>query len=243
MACEKKRWDDGWTSLRFGSEMVLCGAVRWVQPGGPWGSARADFLRNGSSHFERWHALGVNIRFGLGEAGSKTDKNRAKHSLGGFIVYSPSFQWESSLLGEWSLGQYLLWHTFEQARAEAFPAQRADCVKKCLATKKGLQNTRVKTWIAEFPIQRLFQIRNLQSRRPATGVSRALRARSVPGVSPRVSRKWGVSEGVSDELSSGPFGDTLGDTPGTLRARRARETPVAGRRDCNPKFDSHQNSR
>ena len=27
------------------------------------------------------------------------------------------------------------------------------------------------------------------------------------------------------------FGDTLGDTPGTLRARRARETPVAGRRD------------
>ena len=31
------------------------------------------------------------------------------------------------------------------------------------------------------------------------------------------------------------FGDTLGDTPGTLRARRARETPVAGRRDRNPK--------
>ena len=29
------------------------------------------------------------------------------------------------------------------------------------------------------------------------------------------------------------FGDTLGDTPGTLRARRARETPVAGRRDRN----------
>ena len=30
------------------------------------------------------------------------------------------------------------------------------------------------------------------------------------------------------------FGDTLGDTPGTLRARRARETPVAGRRDRKP---------
>ena len=27
------------------------------------------------------------------------------------------------------------------------------------------------------------------------------------------------------------FGDTLGDTPGTVRARRARETPAAGRRD------------
>ena len=31
------------------------------------------------------------------------------------------------------------------------------------------------------------------------------------------------------------FGDTLGDTPGTLRARRARETPVAGRRNRKPK--------
>ena len=50
---------------------------------------------------------------------------------------------------------------------------------------------------------------------------------------------WGVSEGVSDGVSPGPkgprtlsdtphFRDTLGDTPGTLRAR---ETPVAGRRD------------
>ena len=29
------------------------------------------------------------------------------------------------------------------------------------------------------------------------------------------------------------FGGTLGDTPGTLRARKARETPVAGRRDRN----------
>ena len=33
-----------------------------------------------------------------------------------------------------------------------------------------------------------------------------------------------------------PFsGDTLGDTPGTLRARRARETPVAGRGFPKPK--------
>ena len=31
------------------------------------------------------------------------------------------------------------------------------------------------------------------------------------------------------------FRDTLGDTPGTLRARRARETPVAGRRDRDSK--------
>ena len=29
------------------------------------------------------------------------------------------------------------------------------------------------------------------------------------------------------------FGDTLGDTPGALRARRARETPVPGRRVLN----------
>ena len=35
------------------------------------------------------------------------------------------------------------------------------------------------------------------------------------------------------------FGDTLGDTPGTLRARRARETPVAGRRDRKPDSDTN----
>ena len=37
----------------------------------------------------------------------------------------------------------------------------------------------------------------LRSRRPATGVSRALRARVFWGVSPRVSPKTGVSDGVS----------------------------------------------
>ena len=127
----------------------------------------------------------------------------------------------------------------------------------------------------------------LRSRRPATGVSRALRARVFRGVSPRVSPKTGVSEGVSHGLSPGffgprapecpksvlrvfpecqkrcprrsgdtlgtlfghsgargpkspgdtpwdtrsdtpVFGDTLGDTPQDTRARRARETPVAG---------------
>ena len=91
----------------------------------------------------------------------------------------------------------------------------------------------------------------LRSPRPATGVSPALRARSVPGVSPRVSLKTGVSEGVSEGVSPGPFRprvckkcptlpqtppvfrDTLGDTPGTLRARRAGEAPVAGRGDRN----------
>ena len=131
-------------------------------------------------------------------------------------------------------------------------------------------------------------VSELRTPRPATGVSRALRARSVPGVSPRVSPKTGGVRGsvrrgvpgpfgprapecpksvprVSPECQKGDtghsrdtlgtlfghsgargprapetprrtlprtppvFGDTLGDTPGTLRARRARETPVAGR--------------
>ena len=43
----------------------------------------------------------------------------------------------------------------------------------------------------------------LQPPRPATGVSPALRARSVPRVSRRVSPKAGVSEGVSDRVSPG----------------------------------------
>ena len=47
----------------------------------------------------------------------------------------------------------------------------------------------------------------LRSRRPATGVSRALRARSVPGVSPRVSPKIG---GVRRSVRRG--------VPGALRA-------------------------
>ena len=121
----------------------------------------------------------------------------------------------------------------------------------------------------------------LRSRRPATGVSRALRARVSQGVFPRVSPKTGVSDGVFNGVSPGPeapecsrsvsraspecqkgvpdtlgtlsgyFLDTpepepkgrdtpwdtpsdtpvFGDTPRDTRARRARETPVAGRRD------------
>ena len=73
--------------------------------------------------------------------------------------------------------------------------------------------------------------RVLQTPRPATGVSRALRARSVPGSVPEsVPQKRGVSDRVSDGVSLGPFGpqrhpvghsvghspflgDTLGDTP------------------------------
>ena len=72
-----------------------------------------------------------------------------------------------------------------------------------------------------------------------------------PEVSPECPRecprKRGVSEGVSDGGVCGAlrapktprrtlprtppvFGDTLGDTPETLRARRARETPLPGRR-------------
>ena len=65
-------------------------------------------------------------------------------------------------------------------------------------------------------------------RRLATGVFRALRARSVPGVSPRVSPKMGgvrgVSDGVSLECQKG-----VPDTPGTLfrhsGAHRAPGTP------------------
>ena len=123
-----------------------------------------------------------------------------------------------------------------------------------------------------------FRSLTLRSRRPATGVSRALRARSVPGVSPRmggvrvsvrrgvpgpglqsvqVSREWPRSQKRCPEHSGetlgtlfghsgarGPkgLGDTPSDTPsgapsdtphfrGHSRARRARETPVAGRRD------------
>ena len=106
--------------------------------------------------------------------------------------------------------------------------------------------------------------------RPATGVSRAVRARSVPRVSLRVSPQRGCPK-ECPTLSLGPFGprapecpksvlrvssecekgvldspgtlsghfldtqsDTppppvFGDTPGTLQARRAQETPVAGR--------------
>ena len=104
-----------------------------------------------------------------------------------------------------------------------------------------------------------FCLLGLRSRRPATGVSRALRARSVPEVSPRVSPKMGGVRGsvrrgsrdtfwtlwspgpegprghpVGHSLGHPPFSGTLSwDTPGTLRARRARETPVAGRRDRN----------
>ena len=56
---------------------------------------------------------------------------------------------------------------------------------------------------------------------PGSGVSKKC-PESVPGVSKRC---------------PGHSRDTLGDTPGTLRARRARETPVtAGRQDRNPRL-------
>ena len=93
---------------------------------------------------------------------------------------------------------------------------------------------------------RFFSCMHCKSRRPATGVSRALRARSVPESVPE-NGGWGCPrecptwcprgpKGPGDTPSDTPrtppiFGDTLGDTLGTLRARRARETPVAGRRD------------
>ena len=57
------------------------------------------------------------------------------------------------------------------------------------------------------------------------------------GVRESVRRDVPGPEGPRRTLPRTPpiFGDTLGDTPGTLRARRARETPVAGRRDRNTK--------
>ena len=75
---------------------------------------------------------------------------------------------------------------------------------------------------------------------PLGGVSGALRA---PGSG--VSKKCPESVPGVSKRCSGHSGDTLGtlfghsgargprDTPGTLRARRARKTPVAGRGGCN----------
>ena len=67
------------------------------------------------------------------------------------------------------------------------------------------------------PRNNFLDILSCEAPRPATGVSRALRARSVPG----------VSLGVS----LGPFGPGLRSVQKVSqeRARRARETPVAGR--------------
>ena len=64
--------------------------------------------------------------------------------------------------------------------------------------------------------------RDLQPPRPAAGVSRALRARSVPRESPRVSPNTGVSEG--SECSGGCLRGPLG--PGLWSAQKvSRECP------------------
>ena len=55
-------------------------------------------------------------------------------------------------------------------------------------------------------------VTNLENPRPATGVSRALRARSVE-CSRECPRKRGVSEGVSDGVSPGPFGPRTPECP------------------------------
>ena len=62
----------------------------------------------------------------------------------------------------------------------------------------------------------------LRSRRPATGVPRALRARSVPGVSPRVSPKMGgCARECPTRCSQGPSG------PGLRSVQKvSRECPV-----------------
>ena len=115
----------------------------------------------------------------------------------------------------------------------------------------------------------LHQHQNLRTRRPATGVSRALRARETPESVPRgvfgarralgsgVSKKCPESVPGVSKRCPGHSGDTLGtlfghsgfwgptgpkntprDTLGTLRARRARETPVAGRQVRKSKHES-----
>ena len=91
----------------------------------------------------------------------------------------------------------------------------------------------------------------LRTPRPATGVLRALRARSVPGSVPawECPRKRVCPTECAHRVFSEPgaqrarrhlapvFGDTpTRDTPGALRARRARKTPVACRQAEFGKF-------
>ena len=59
------------------------------------------------------------------------------------------------------------------------------------------------------PVLRKVYVFDLRSRRPATGVSRALRARSVPEVSPRVSPTMGGVRGDPGDTPSGTPSDTL----------------------------------
>ena len=70
----------------------------------------------------------------------------------------------------------------------------------------------------------------LQPPRPATGVSRALRARSVQSVPPRVSPKTGVSEGVSEGGSPGPFGPRAPECP--------KSVPTISRTLCSHSGDT-----
>ena len=69
--------------------------------------------------------------------------------------------------------------------------------------------------------------------RRATGVSQALRARSLPArVSPRIATPPAPYRGLK-RVSRGRK-DSF-ETLSGFRARRARETPVRGRRGCNPR--------
>ena len=86
----------------------------------------------------------------------------------------------------------------------------------------------------------------MSQRAPGSGVSKKC-PESVPGVSKRCPGHprdtfWALqSPGpkgprrhpLGHSSDTPVFGDTLGDTLGTLWARRARETPVAGRGGCN----------
>ena len=76
-------------------------------------------------------------------------------------------------------------------------------------------------------------------RAPGSGVSKKC-PESVPGVSKRCPGHSVDTLGTlfGHSGARGPKGprDTPKDTLGTLRARRARETPVAGRGGCNPRW-------
>ena len=141
------------------------------------------------------------------------------------------------------------------------PSQKTDrtAPKNCLNNSRALPNkTRVLRQIAPESSPELRSRRpatGVSPRvSPENGVCLRECSTGCPGPGLRVSKRCldtpGTLSGHLDTLGPGArrvsgtprrtlprkppiFGDTLGENPGTLRARRARETPVAGRRDRN----------
>ena len=72
--------------------------------------------------------------------------------------------------------------------------------------------------------------------RPATRVFRALRARSVPGLSPRMSPKTGVSEGVSEGVSHGVSPELFGPQLQSVQVSREcpESVPGVAKTQCVP---------